>query len=390
MKLRTTTPASLPLAARLALVLLVTVMAFAVPLQLSSSTANADQYDAQIEAIKRKVAGYQDEANRLREEANTLQNTLAELAADRAAIQAQIDLQQVQYDRLVEEIAETEAQIEENRRISGELIVSSALSGDIPLIVRLAASENLADYIEGEANLISVRDDIVTRTAEIEVLKKELETKQIEVKKVLDEQTERRNELASKESIQQDLLNQTQGDEQAYQNMIASGQEDIARIQAEQQAAYERARAAWSGGYITSGGSGGYPWGGVPYPCWSASCVDPWRLYYRECTSYVAWKLNSQGYGVKHFSGRGNAGDWPSTTAGYTSQRIGVPNVGDAAVIPYGGNFPYGHVMYVESVNGDGSITISEYNFAGPGVYSERTIARSQYSYYTFITFPRR
>lgn len=390
MKLRSTTPASHSLVTRLTLVLFIAVMAFAIPLQLSSTTANADQYDAQIEALKRRVSGYQEEANRLRKEADTLQNTLAELAADRAAIQAEIDLQQTEYDRLVEEIAETEARIEENRRISGELIVSSAISGDIPLIVRLAASENLADYIEGEANLISVRDDIVKRTAEIEDLKEQLEEKQAKVKKVLDEQTQKRNELASKEGVQRDLLRQTEGDEQAYQEMIADSREEIKRVQAEQQAAYERARAAWSGGYITSGGSGGYPWGGVPYPCWSASCADPWGLYYRECTSYVAWKLNSQGYGVKHFNGRGHAGDWPSTTAGYTSQRVGVANVGDAAVIPFGGNFPYGHVMYVESVNSDDSITISEYNFAGPGIYSERTIPKSQYSYYTFITFPRR
>lgn len=392
MKLRSTTPASdLSFVARIAIIVAVVTMAVAVPVQMfSARPASADEYDARIQALKNKISNYQNEANALREKANTLQNTLNQLSADKAAIQTEIDLYQTQYNQLVKDIAATQKRIDENRKVSGELIVKSSLSDDVPLIVRLAASENLADYIDGEASRISVRDTIVQKTEENNKLKKELVVKQASVKKILDEQKMKRDELASKEAIQADILAKTQGDEAAYRNMISSNESEIRKVQAEQQAAYERARAQWSGGYVTSGGSGGYPWSGVPYPCWNASCVDPWGVYYRECVSYVAWKLSSQGYGVKHFGGRGNAGDWPSTTRGYTSQTTGVPHAGDAAVIPYSGNFPYGHVMYVESVNGDGSISISEYNFAGPGIYSKRVIPAGQYNYYVFITFPKR
>ncbi len=392
MKLRSATPASdLSFIGRMLIVVAVVTMAVAVPVQMfSARPASADEYDARIQALRQKIGNYQNEANALREKANTLQNTLNQLAADKAAIQLEVDLYQTQYDQLVKDIAATQKRIEENRKVSGDLIVRSSLSDDVPLIVRLAASENLADYIDGEASRISVRDTIVQKTEESNRLKKELVVKQAKVKVVLEEQKLKRDELASKEAIQANLLATTQGNEENYRNMIASSEADIKKVQAEQQAAYERARAAWGGGYITSGGSGGYPWGGVPYPCWSASCVDPWGVYYRECVSYVAWKLSSQGYGVRHFGGRGNAGDWPSTTAGYTSQTTGSPHKGDAAVIPYSGNFPYGHVMYVEDVYGDGSIKISEYNFAGPGMYSERVIPAGQYGYYVFITFPRR
>ena len=392
MKLRSTTPASnLSFTARTLLVVSVIAMAVAVPVQMfSSRPVSADEYDAKIQALKNKISNYQSEANALREQANTLQNTLSQLTADKSAIQTEIDLYQTQYDQLLKDIEATQKRIDENRRVSGDLIVKSSLSEDVPLIVRLAASENLADYIDGEASRISVRDTIVQKTEENNKLKKQLVVKQADVKKILDEQKLKRDELASKEAIQANLLATTQGNEASYRNMISSSEAEIKKVQAEQQAAYERARAAWTGGYITSGGSGGYPWAGVSYPCWNASCVDPWGVYYRECVSYVAWKLSSQGYGVKHFGGRGNAGDWPSTTRGYTSQTTGVPHVGDAAVIPYSGNFPYGHVMYVEAINSDGSISISEYNFAGPGTFSKRVIPQSQYGYYVFITFPKR
>ena len=63
----------------------------------------------------------------------------------------------------------------------------------------------------------------------------------------------------------------------------------------------------------------------------------------------------------------GNAGDWLSE-----AQRAGIPTgstpaVGAIAVFfPYtGGAGGYGHVAYVESVNRDGTITISEYNWIG-------------------------
>lgn len=392
MKLRSTTPdSSMSFVAKAAAVSAVIVMAFAVPIQFFSSTpVSADDYDAQINAIRRKVEGYEKEANALRSQANTLQNTLNQLATDKAKIQAEIDLYQKQYDKLVKDIKETEEQIAENRRVSGELIVTSSLSGDVPLIVRLAASNNLADYIEGEANLISVRDTIVQKTEETEKLKVELEKKQKEVKKVLDEQKLKRQELASKESEQSRLLAETRGSEAEYKKLIANGRSEIGRLEEAQRQL--RNRTVSVGVSIPVNGDGSYPWSGVGYPCWSAGCADPWRLYYRECVSYVAWKLWSTGHRVDGFGGAGHAYQWPGTTGSYTSQRYGDPRPGDAGVLGanQGGAAWTGHVVYVEEKRADGSIRISEYNWNGNGTYGERWLTPSEYSIMTFITFPKR
>ncbi len=395
MKLRSTTPASNTSFVTKAIVIsAVVIMGVATPIQIfSSSTVNADQYDAQIEAIKQKVAGYQNEANELRNKADTLQNTLAQLSADKSGIQAEIELYQTQYDKLVQEIKDTQSRIDDNKKTSGELIVRSSMSDDVPLIVRLAASNNLADYVEGEASRTSVRDSIVKKTEETEKLKKQLVTKQAEVKKVLDDQKLKRDELASKEATQQQILAQTRGDEAAYKNMISSSQAEIGKLQQQQDELKNRKPGSASGTNVSVGGSGGYPYANVPYPCWSMSCADPWGLFYRECVSYVAWKVSSIGRGVKNFGGAGHAYQWPSTTAGYTSQKSGSnPSVGDAAVLDAyeGGASWTGHVMYVERVNADKSIRVSEYNWNGNGQYGERDFTPSEYSIMTFITFPGR
>ena len=47
----------------------------------------------------------------------------------------------------------------------------------------------------------------------------------------------------------------------------------------------------------------------------------------------------------------------------------------------------YGHVAYVESVNDDGSVKVSEMNYnGGPGVVSSRTISAGQAGSYNYIS----
>ncbi len=394
MKLSTTTPASrLSFTARLGVMISVIIMAVALPVQFfASRPVSADDYDAKIQALRNKISGYEKEANALRQQADSLQNVLDQLSADKAKIQAEVDLKQAEHDQLVQEIKDTEARIKENRRVSGELIVESSLSSDVPLIVRLASSANIADYIDGEASRISVRDSIVTKTEENEKLKVQLEEKRKQVKVVLDEQKFKRDELASKEAQQQQLVNEAKNSEAGYQELIRSSQGQIQQFQqAQEELRRLRAQGAGGGTYITVGGSGGYPWSGVGYPCWSAACVDPWALFYRECVSYVAWKLSSQGYGVRSFAGAGHAYQWPSTTAYYTT-RSSSPVAGAALVFPSGvqGAAWTGHVMYVEQVYGGGTILVSEYNWDGYGSFSQRELKPHEYSGGVFLVFPRR
>lgn len=84
-----------------------------------------------------------------------------------------------------------------------------------------------------------------------------------------------------------------------------------------------------------------------------------------QCTWYVAQK--------KVITFGGNAKNW-LTNAKDSGYRTGNVPVAGAAVVT-NENYRYGHVAYVESVNGDGTITISEYNFLHRLGYDERTIS---------------
>nr|WP_263314000.1 LysM peptidoglycan-binding domain-containing protein [Mammaliicoccus sp. Marseille-Q6498] len=78
----------------------------------------------------------------------------------------------------------------------------------------------------------------------------------------------------------------------------------------------------------------------------------------------------------------GNANNWASAAAqsGYTVNNS--PAAGAILQSTAGG---YGHVAYVDRVNSDGSIQVSEMNYQGVGVVSSRTISASAAGSYNYI-----
>lgn len=122
-----------------------------------------------------------------------------------------------------------------------------------------------------------------------------------------------------------------------------------------------------------------YPWANAPFP---NSLPDTWGLYQRQCVSYTAWKIASTGRNMPRWAGRGDAKLWDDNA---TAEGIPVdttPRVGDIAVDHSGA---YGHTMYVEAVNPDGTIYVSQYNIRWTGEYSEETRSTAGL---VFIHFP--
>lgn len=141
----------------------------------------------------------------------------------------------------------------------------------------------------------------------------------------------------------------------------------------------------------------GYPWSGavcVATGQTTGKCPNyEWSLngqtrnsntgnyYYRNCTDYVAWRLVSAGVALGKVSGLGNAGSWDDNALTKGFAVSGVPTVNSVGV-----DERYGHVVFVESVNGN-TITISEYNWGSMGTYGSRTGTSGQLGLTKFINF---
>jgi surface antigen len=111
------------------------------------------------------------------------------------------------------------------------------------------------------------------------------------------------------------------------------------------------------------------------------SLVDPWQFYNRECTSFVAWRLNSENNVAftDYFRGAhwGNASNWKNAAKSLSIPVDNNPTRGAVAWWAAGSaGSSRGHVAWVQVV-GDSSITIEEYNYLHEGFYDTRTISTS-------------
>lgn len=111
---------------------------------------------------------------------------------------------------------------------------------------------------------------------------------------------------------------------------------------------------------IARGGSGGYSIVSVggSYPVRSGN-----RFSYGYCTWYV--------YNRRYVPWLGNAWEWFGQAQAYGWSTGQTPRVG-AILVTWESS--WGHVAYVESVNADGSYTVSEMNFVRWNVIDMRTI----------------
>ena len=371
-------------------------MAIATPIQLSQSV-NADRFDDQIAALQQEVAQFQAEAARLNGEAKTLQSALATLANEKAAIQAQIDLSQAKYDKLVADIAATEAKIKDNQDVLGDTIADLYVDGNITPIEMLASSRNISDFLDKQEARNAIREQLTATIAEIKDLKIALDQQKVDVEKVLAEQKGQKEILVAKETEQANLLAQTQGQEVAYQQLSAQRSAEMAALEAQQRAAI----AALTNNGTNSAGSvgtfqfrnysgnlgacgGGYPavWCNAPMNYY----VDSWALYTRQCVSYTAWAVQNRfGKRITSFSGMGNAYEWPSTASALMGADVdNTPRVGSIAITPRTNFTPVGHSMVVEEVYGDGWIRVSQYNFGGTGEFSTMDLKASSAVYVHF------
>lgn len=392
MKLRTTTPVSLSQYAKRAFFIVVSLVLVGTSISfMQSRPVSADQYDDRIRALQADMARFQAEADRLNGEAITLGNTLAQITNEKNALQAQVDVSQAQYDKLVVDIANTETEIKENQDALGGTIADLYVDDNISPVEMLASSQNIGDFLNKQEYRNTVKDQLSSTIKKVKDLKVQLTTQKEEVEKVLAQQKVARDELVAKQNQQASLLAQTQNDESRYQGLIKDNAAAIAEARAVQAAL--RARSNSTGGYtiVDAGSLSAYPWNASNCPMMSwystggsdGNGGDGRGYGCRQCASYVAWRIARE-TGI--YYRWGNGGDFARNAINAGYQNLGrTPQPGSIAVL-WG---TPGHVAWVEGVSADGRfVTVSQYNYdygAGFGMYSEMVLATGFFDQYVKI-----
>ena len=303
-------------------------------------------------------------ANEAQSTANEYQAKVNQLQAEVSNMSAQIAESEARAEDLQRQIEATEKKLHEQQAILADLLVQIHFDSKTEPIAILAGSNTISDYAEQRARTETLRNQINLSAESIKEAKESLEEDKRSVEEIIESQKAMRSALATKQAEQADLVAKYAADASAF-----SADAEAAR--AEEQAAieaYQKAHADEYGGIAVYNGYNTYPW--------QADCpgrADTYGTsinghyiggYVCECVSYAGWKAYEH-YGV--YVSWGNANTWDDVgRAKGIVDHTPAPNVIAQADSGY-----YGHVMWVESVNSDGSINVTEYNnYYATGLYS--------------------
>ena len=320
--------------------------------------------------------------------ADALQRKVQELNVEIASRELEIAETQAQVDDLERQIKETEKKLKEEQEALTELLVNMHFEGDAEPITILAGSSSISDLAEKQARGEVVKQQISAAAQKVKDAKLKLEEDKAKVVELLEQQKAAKAELVAKRTEQQNLIEKYQNDAAAYAKIADEAKEaQRAAEQAEQEAHPER----YSGG--TYSGVNTYPWQG-DCPQRQDDYGTIWDGYYIggyvcECVSYAGWKAYEAFGKVIAW---GNAYSWDDRARAYGYRVDRTPEAESIGQIDGGA---YGHVFWVESVNGDGSISVTEYNnayatklYSGSfhyGDFGARTIPASEVWQYNYI-----
>lgn len=370
--------------------LVATPIAFTTP-------AQADSYQDRINALQAEINQYQSKAGELKDKANSLQSELDRLANEKAIIQRQIDLSQAKYDQLVADIKANEEKLAKTQKVLEKIVANLYVDDDVSSIELLASSQNIADFVDKQEYRSAVQKQLLSTVKEVKRLKKELETQKAAAQAEIETGKNAREALAVKEAEQQSILDQTRGEEAAYNGLVSDREAKKLQAQKAQQAAIQAAMNRYGGGGSLGGGSslGAYAsWAGNCYVDGNAishggangNGGDPWGYGCNQCVSYTAWKTYQvTGIDLKYW---GNANMWPSKARADGRFKVSSqPRANALGVISAG---QYGHIVYIENYNAaNNTVDISQYNELKNGKwgqYSERSgVSARTYDTYIYL-----
>jgi surface antigen/peptidoglycan hydrolase CwlO-like protein len=344
-----------------------------------ATLVHADSFDQQIQALNDQNNNSKSLVNGLVSEASNYQDAINQLQQQINVLQAALSSNQTKQADLQQQISDNEAKIAQEKQYLGDDIKAMYVEGQMSSIEQLATSKNLSDYVDKEEYRTSVQDKIDSMIKDIADLQAKLQQQKQELDVVVNSEKQQNDQLSAAQSQQQQMLSYNESQQSAYNSQIAGNNSKIAQLRQQQLLANARFTGGAAGtGYACGGG---YParWCEIAQD----SVIDSWGMYNRECVSYTAFRVAASGRYMPYWGGAGNANQWPGDARAAGIPVDGNPQAGDVAISMNG---YYGHAMYVESVNGDGSINISQYNASLNGLYSTRSGVSPAGLY--FIHFP--
>lgn len=339
----------------------------------------ADSFQDQINSLNSQNSDVRNTVGGLQTQAASYQDAINQLQQQIDGLQSSIDANTIQQEALQQQMDAARVKLDQQKAFLASDVKAMYVDGTPTTLEVLATSKNLSDFVDKQQYRASVQGKLQDTLATISKLQNELKNKKTQVDQLLTTQKSQQDQLAGARTQQASMLSYNQSQQNTYNAQISANSKQISSLRAQQAAANSKL-----GSGITAGdsGHGGYPnkWDNVGMD----STLDSWGMYNRECVSYTAWKVYSTYGYMPYWGGNGNANQWPDDARRAGIKVSSTPKAQTVAIWDTG---HFGHAMWVEAVNSDGSLWVSQYNYDWTGHYSEMYVKPNMASNLQYIYF---
>lgn len=356
-----------------------------------NSLAATTPYSSQLNSLNQQVQKNQQQAAAKAQQAADFQSQISSISDSLYTINQSINKTDGQIGDTEATISDLSAKIKlaqdnitaEKTKL-GQILSAWYMQGDSGLLESVLGSNNISDVVDAQEQFDAVKqqinaniDKIAADEAALSKQKDDQEAKKQQLASLQDQQKSQKTAAETEKNRKNNLLSMTLTQQQQYLDAAKKAQQEISRVSADE-AAWRAAQDSKGNVHISTGGTGGYPYG-------DSDALDPWLFYQEQCTSYAAWYWNNV-LGKRWYNtqpGRGDARYWNeiANTLGYTIS--GTPRVG--AIISWQNIGSHGHVAIVQAIHGDGTIDVSEYNWIAYSYSYRSNLSPGIYGNYVYI-----
>ena len=319
-----------------------------------NATAIANCVSDECKAAEEEKKTSEAMSSKAKENATLLAAEIATLEKEIGEIQARIDENQKIADGLAGEIDQTAKELLKQLEALAKLLVDIHFEEQLDAVSMLAGSKSLSDYSEKQARAETVRAQISLSANAVKHTKEDLENKKAQVDQIVADAEAQRAQIDANRKKQEQMKSQYEEDAETFDEKARAAQKIMA-----EEIAKEIAKNNATGRVVASG-TNSYPYQNrCPQENWyfTGRYLYGYGGYICECTSYAGYKAYEY-YGIS-ISSWGNAKYWGNSALAHGYTYDSRP---EAHTIGFSTAGVYGHVVWIETVNSDGTVDLSEYN----------------------------
>lgn len=214
------------------------------PVAEAATIEELQQQSAQLQA---DIDANNNQIQALSEQAKSLQVKVDELELEIANANTEIQLTEVKLEELRQRLIAAEAELERQKGLLKATLQALYERSGASTLELLMATDSFTDFVNEQEYLGQLQSAVKQSTEEVIRLKQQIEDEKRTQEELLTKQKQQRAVVDAKRQEQQDLLDQTQGEENRYREIVAS------QLAALEEAEEQLAALLSAGSYINYG-----------------------------------------------------------------------------------------------------------------------------------------